>query len=208
MMDAQGLAGAMGAVAGKIEENKEYLTRLDQLNGDGDLGISMSEGFKAVDMLLEMSEESYDRVMEINAKGTMFMTQAVARQMMAQEQTGAKRGTIVNVSSCSCEVVSLNRGEYCISKAGISMVTKLFAARLAPEGILVFEVRPGVIATDMTSTVEDKYNHLIEEGVFPIARWGRPEDVADAVSVFAGEKFLYSTGNYIDVDGGFHIRRL
>ncbi len=88
------------------------------------------------------------------------------------------------------------------------MVTKLFAARLAPEGILVFEVRPGVIATDMTSTVEDKYNHLIEEGVFPIARWGRPEDVADAVSVFAGEKFLYSTGNYIDVDGGFHIRRL
>ena len=158
--------------------------------------------------LLEMSEESYDRVMEINAKGTMFMTQVVARQMMAQEQTGAKRGTIVNVSSCSCEVVSLNRGEYCISKAGISMVTKLFAARLAPEGILVFEVRPGVIATDMTSTVEDKYNHLIEEGVFPIARWGRPEDVADAVSVFAGEKFLYSTGNYIDVDGGFHIRRL
>ena len=149
--------------------------------------------------LLEMSEESYDRVMEINAKGTM---------MMAQEQTSAKRGTIVNVSSCSCEVVSLNRGEYCISKAGISMVTKLFAARLAPEGILVFEVRPGVIATDMTSTVEDKYNHLIEEGVFPIARWGRPEDVADAVSVFAGEKFLYSTGNYIDVDGGFHIRRL
>ena len=158
--------------------------------------------------LLDMSEESYDRVMEINAKGTMFMTQAVARQMMAQERQGAKRGTIINVSSCSCEVVSLNRGEYCISKAGISMVTKLFAARLAPESILVFEVRPGVIATDMTSAVEDKYNHLIETGVFPIARWGKPEDVADAVSVFAGDKFLYSTGSYIDVDGGFHIRQL
>lgn len=158
--------------------------------------------------LLEMSEESYDRVMGINAKGTMFMCQEVANQMLKQDFWGSKRGTIINMSSCSTEVVSVNRGEYCISKAGISMVTKLFAARLAAEKILVFEIRPGVIATDMTSAVEDKYNRLIENGVFPIARWGKPEDVANAAAVFAGDDFLYSTGNYIDVDGGFHIQQL
>lgn len=158
--------------------------------------------------LLDMTEESYDRVMGINAKGTLFMTQEVARQMLLQEQLGEKRGTVINISSCSSQVVSVNRGEYCISKAGISMVTQLFAARLAQDRILVFEVRPGVIATDMTSTVEDKYNRMIEDGSFPIARWGKPEDVAKAVSVFAGDSYLYSTGNYIDIDGGFHIRQL
>lgn len=158
--------------------------------------------------LLEMSEESFDRVIGINTKGTLFLTQLVARQMIAQPQLGAKRGTIVNVGSCSAEVSSTSRGEYCVSKAGVAMLTQLFADRLAPEGILVHEVRPGIIATDMTSTVKGKYDAMLENGVFPIKRWGMPEDVANAVSALCSDKFLYTTGNYIDIDGGFHIRRL
>ena len=158
--------------------------------------------------LLEMTEESFDRVIGINTKGTMFLTQAVAKQMINQDTTGKKRGTIINISSCSAEVSSTGRGEYCVSKAGLSMLTKLYADRLAAEGILVHEIRPGVIATDMTSTVKEKYDNLIAAGLFPIARWGTPEDVADAVSAFVGDKLTYTTGNYIDVDGGFHIKRL
>ena len=158
--------------------------------------------------LLDMTEESYSLVMDTNTKSNMFLTQLAARQMLRQEVVGKKRGTIINISSCSAEVSSVNRGEYCVSKAGISMLTKLYADRLASEGILVHEIRPGIIRTDMTSGVTEKYDRLLENGTFPIARWGLPEDVANAVSVFAGDDFLYTTGNYIDVDGGFHIRRL
>lgn len=158
--------------------------------------------------LLQMTEESFDEVIATNTKGNMFMTQEVARQMLSQESRGQTRGVIVNISSCSAEVSSVNRGEYCVSKAGISMLTRLYADRLAPEGIRVYEVRPGVIRTDMTSGVSEKYDRLIAEGVFPIARWGTPEDVARAVRAFCSEDFAYTTGNYIDVDGGFHIRRL
>lgn len=158
--------------------------------------------------LLDMEEESFDRVIGINTKGNMFLTQAVAKQMINQPVTGKKRGTIINISSCSAVVSSTGRGEYCVSKAGVSMLTTLYADRLAGEGILVHEVRPGVIATDMTSTVQEKYSRLIENGAFPIARWGTPEDIAGAVSALAGDDFLYTTGNYIDVDGGFHIMRL
>jgi NAD(P)-dependent dehydrogenase (short-subunit alcohol dehydrogenase family) len=138
----------------------------------------------------------------------MFLTQIVAKQMLKQPLEGAKRGTIINISSCSAVVSSVNRGEYCVSKAAVSMLTLLFADRLAAEGILVHEIRPGVIATDMTNAVKEKYDRLIEEGSFPLARWGSPEDIAGAVSAFAGDDFLYTTGNFIDVDGGFHIRRL
>ncbi len=158
--------------------------------------------------LLEMTEESFDRVLDINAKGAMFLTQIVAKQMISQEKIFAGKGNIVNVGSCSAEVSSTSRGEYCVSKAAVSMLTTLFADRLAAEGIVVNEVRPGVIATDMTKAVSEKYDRLIKHGVFPIARWGTPEDVADMVSVFASEKVLYTTGNYVDVDGGFHIKRL
>ncbi len=159
--------------------------------------------------LLEMSEESFDYVVGINTKGTMFLTQEVAKQMLKQDvKEGQRRGTIVNISSCSSVVSSTNRGEYCISKAGVSMLTTLYADRLADDQIYVYEVRPGVIATDMTAKVEDKYNKLIEKGEFPIARWGKPEDIAGVVSAFCSDKFTYTTGNYIDVDGGFHIRRL
>ena len=158
--------------------------------------------------LLTMTEESFDYVIGANTKANMFMTQAVALQMMKQPLHGDKRGTIINISSCSAEVSSVNRGEYCVSKAGISMLTKLYADRLAPEGIFVYEIRPGVIRTDMTSQVEEKYTELIKQGMFPIARWGVPEDVAKAVRAFCSDDFCYTTGNYIDVDGGFHIRRL
>ena len=158
--------------------------------------------------LLTMTEESFDYVIGTNTKANMFMTQAVALQMMKQPLHGDKRGTIINISSCSAEVSSVNRGEYCVSKAGISMLTKLYADRLAPEGIFVYEIRPGVIRTDMTSQVEEKYTELIKQGMFPIARWGVPEDVAKAVRAFCSDDFCYTTGNYIDVDGGFHIQRL
>jgi NAD(P)-dependent dehydrogenase (short-subunit alcohol dehydrogenase family) len=158
--------------------------------------------------LLEMTEESYDRVMGINTKGTLFLTQAVARQMLLQEIQGKKRGTIVNISSLSAVTSSISRGEYCVSKAGISMLTLLFADRLAGQGIYVYEVRPGVIETDMTAGVKEKYDRLFESGLFPLARWGLPEDVARAVGIFCSDDLLYTTGNYLDVDGGFHIRRL
>ncbi|MDR2535338.1 MAG: 3-ketoacyl-ACP reductase [Treponema sp.] len=158
--------------------------------------------------LLEMTEESFDYVMNTNTKATMFLTQMVARQMLKQDMIGEKRGTIINISSCSAAVSSVNRGEYCISKAGVSMLTLLYADRLARERIFVHEIRPGVIATDMTETVREKYDALIEAGIFPIPRWGKPEDVAEAAAMLAGDTLLYTTGNYIDVDGGFHIRRL
>ena len=158
--------------------------------------------------LLDMTEESFDRVLTINTKRNMFLTQIVAKEMIKQDKIEERRGVIVNISSCSAVVSSTSRGEYCVSKAGISMLTTLYADRLAGEGILVHEVRPGVIKTDMTSAVEEKYDNLIKDGIFPIARWGRPEDVANAVSALVSDKFLYTTGNYIDVDGGFHIKRL
>lgn len=158
--------------------------------------------------ILEMTEESFDRVVGTNTKGTMFMTQLVARAMLEQPVKGRRRGVIVNISSSSVAVSSVSRGEYCISKAGVAMITTLFADRLAAHDIQVYEIRPGVIETDMTRVVHKKYSDLIEQGVFPIARWGQPEDIAGAVSAFCSDKFLYSTGNYIDLDGGFHIRKL
>ncbi len=160
--------------------------------------------------LLEMTEESFDRVVGINTKGNLFMTQQVAKQMLRQApEPDGFRGIIINISSCSATVSSVNRGEYCVSKAGIGMLTQLFADRLAGEGILVHEIRPGVIDTDMTGTVHEKYDKLIADGVFPIRRWGTPADVADVVGHLCDQgAFRYTTGDVIDVDGGFHIRRL
>ncbi len=185
-----------------VKETVEAFGRIDVLVNNAGVAPKLRAD------LLEMSEESFDRVIGINTKGNMFLTQAVARQMLKQEVVGKKRGTIINISSCSAEVSSTSRGEYCVSKAGVSMLTTLYADRLAGDGILVHEIRPGVIATDMTSVVTAKYDKLIEDGLFPIARWGYPEDIAGAVSAFADDHFLYTTGNYIDVDGGFHIKRL
>lgn len=158
--------------------------------------------------LLEMTEESYDRVMEINTKGTLFLTQAVARQMLKYEHTGAHKGSIINISSCSAYTSSTNRGEYCISKAGVSMITKLFADRLAHDGILVNEICPGIIATGMTDAVKEKYDRMISEGLVPLGRWGTPEDVAKAIVALCDGTFWYTTGTSLIVDGGMHIRTL
>jgi len=153
--------------------------------------------------ILETSEESIDYVFGINIKGTFFMSQAVARRMIEQND-----GIIVNISSISAYTSSVNRPEYCMSKSAVSMMTALFADRLAAHGIRVYEIRPGVIRTDMTATVTEKYDRLIADGIFPIQRWGYPEDVAKAVAAFANGLFPYSTGEVINVDGGFHLKKL
>lgn len=158
--------------------------------------------------LLEVSEESFDFVLDVNLRGTMFMTQLVANQMIQQPWTGAKRGTIINLGSANTTISSTNRVEYCVSKAGVAMLTTVYADRLAREGIMVHEVRPGVIDTDMTKVVHEKYTKMIDDGLFPIRRWGQPEDIGNMVALMCSDQFGYTTGNYIDVDGGFHIRSM
>ena len=159
--------------------------------------------------LLEATEESFDRVMGINLKGPYFLTQQVANWMIEQKKTHPERAyRIVNTGSISAYTSSPARGEYCVSKAGISMMTMLYADRLAEYGIGVFEIRPGIIATDMTSVVKDKYDKLIADGLTPIKRWGQPEDIAKAVGAIAEGRLDFSTGQVINVDGGFHLRRL
>ncbi|MBL8206243.1 MAG: 3-ketoacyl-ACP reductase [Blastocatellia bacterium] len=162
--------------------------------------------------ILEAGEESFDRLININLKGPYFLTQAVARQMIEQVQNNAVNsfGTprIVTISSISAYTASVNRGDYCIAKAGLGMMTALFAARLAEFGINVYEIRPGVIATDMTSGVQEKYDQLIAQGTWPLRRWGQPDDIGRAVAAIARGDFPFSTGEVINVDGGFHLRTL
>ena len=159
--------------------------------------------------ILEATEESFDDVVSTNLKGPYFLTQKVANWMIAQKSNNKEfTGCIINVSSISATVVSINRGEYCISKAGISMATQLFAVRLGEFNIPVYEVRPGVIRTDMTAGVKEKYDRLIEEGLFVQKRWGEPEDVGKVVASLAKGDFMYSTGQVIMVDGGMTIPRL
>ncbi|CAN5584589.1 3-ketoacyl-ACP reductase [soil metagenome] len=155
--------------------------------------------------LLDASEESFDRLININLKGPYFLTQLVARKMIEQS-TAAQ---IINITSVSAYAASPNRGEYCIAKAGLAMMTKLFAARLAEHSINVFEIRPGIIETDMTGPVKEKYDKLIfENDLTPLKRWGKPQDVAAAVVAIARGLLPFSTGEVINVDGGFHLRRL
>lgn len=160
--------------------------------------------------LLETTEESFDRLMEINLKGTFFMCQQGANCMIAMQQAGLSdyQPRIVNISSMSAYTSSVNRGEYCVSKAGISMTTQLFADRLAAYGIPVFEVRPGIILTDMTAGVTEKYQKLIDGGVTPIKRFGQPQDVANCVAAAVSGLLDFATGQVLNADGGFHIRRL
>lgn len=157
--------------------------------------------------LLDMTEESFDRVMNVNLKGTFFFTQYAASKMINDAPGDAPRCVIIT-SSISAETSSINRGEYCISKAGLSMTAKLFADRLAPYGINCYEVRPGIIATDMTAGVSEKYQRLIDGGLLPISRMGAPEDAAKAVYGLAMGYFSYATGCVIPVDGGFALSRL
>lgn len=160
--------------------------------------------------LLEMTEESFDRVLGINLKGTMFMCQAAARAMLGGMAQGLAdyQPRIVNIGSISAYTSSTSRGEYCISKAGVGMVTMLFADRLAAEGIPVFEVRPGIIDTDMTKVVHEKYERMIADGLLPVRRFGKPEDVARMVLACASGLLDYAAGQVLDADGGFALRRL
>jgi 3-oxoacyl-[acyl-carrier protein] reductase len=161
--------------------------------------------------ILEAGEESFDRLISINVKGPYFLTQLAAKWMIEQirnPKSEIRNPKIVTVSSISAYTASTNRGDYCVSKAALSMLTPLFAARLAEYGINVFEIRPGIIATDMTGPVKEKYDKLIAEGLSPIHRWGTPEDIGRAVAAIASDAFPFSTGEVINVDGGFHLRRL
>lgn len=222
---------------GNAEAAKEALSLVEQAGGQGLLvqaDISRSEDrslllektlarFGRIDLLvnnagmaprsrvdmLEMGEASYDEVMAVNLKGPFFLTQLVANRMIALVKAHViQHPRIVNMGSLSAYTSSVNRAEYCLSKAGVAMMTALYADRLAEYGIHVFELRPGIIQTDMTSVVRDKYTGLIAEGLMPIRRWGQPSDVALAVLAIAEGYLPYSTGEVINVDGGFSLRRL
>ena len=159
--------------------------------------------------LLEVTPESFDRVMGINLRGTFFLTQEITRRMLNETRTSSDPPrTIITISSFNALGVSIDRAEYNISKASLSMMVKLFAVRLAPHNIGVFEVRPGVIRTPMTAVVKDKYDHLIEDGLTPMPRWGEPEDVGRAVAVLASGDLGFSVGEVIHVDGGLSVPRL
>jgi len=161
--------------------------------------------------ILEASEESFDHVLSTDLKGPYFLTQAVARywvEKLPQLPLEHRRPKIVTISSVSAYAASINRGDYCLAKAGLGMMTKLFALRLAEFGIQVFEIRPGVIATDMTAPVKEQYDRRISAGLSPIRRWGRPEDIARVVAAVAEGSFPFSTGEVINVDGGFHLDSL
>lgn len=186
-----------------IESTRREFGRLDLLVNNA--GVAPE---KRVD-LLEATEESFDRLIRINLKGPYFLSQVAAKWMISQKNKIENYSpAIVNITSISAYTASPERGDYCIAKAGLAMMTQLFAARLASEGVNVYEIRPGIIATDMTSGVAAKYDKLITEGLTPITRWGRPEDVGRAVAAIAQGLLPFSTGEIINVDGGFHLRRL
>jgi 3-oxoacyl-[acyl-carrier protein] reductase len=189
-----------------VQETLDAYGRIDLLVNNAGVAPSVRAD------LLEAGEESFDRLININLKGPYFLTQIVARRMIEQAQRGDVNAfglpRIVTITSVSAYAASINRGDYCVAKAGLAMMTALYAARLAEYGVNVYELRPGVIATDMTEGVKEKYDRMIEQGAWPIRRWGRPEDVGRAVAAIARGDFPYSTGEVINIDGGFHLRTL
>jgi NAD(P)-dependent dehydrogenase (short-subunit alcohol dehydrogenase family) len=208
--------GDVSYTAGSIADPADHRRYLDDtLGAFGRVDLLVNNAGVAPSVrndVLEATTDEFDRVLSINLRGPYFLTQLVANAMIAQRgpevPTDAPCGTVVNVSSISATVVSTNRGEYCVSKAGVAMATQVWAARLAPEGIVVYEVRPGVIATDMTAGVKEKYDGLFANGLAPMPRWGTPADVAGAVAVLASGQMPYSTGDVIVVGGGMQIPRL
>jgi 3-oxoacyl-[acyl-carrier protein] reductase len=187
-----------------LEQTQQAFGRLDVLVNNAGVAPDVRAD------LLDASEESFDRLMAINLKGPYFLTQAAARWMVRQRQEQGQgwRGCMINVSSVSATVASVNRGDYCISKAGIAMATQLWAARLAEFGIDVYEIRPGIVATDMTAGVKDKYDRLIAGGLTMEKRWGTPQDVGRAAAMLARGEISYATGQVLHIDGGLTIARL
>ncbi len=186
-----------------VERIKKEFKRLDLLINNA--GISPPERRD----ILEASEESFEEVLKINLQGPYFLTRDIANWMINQKKELKNYNPyIINISSVSSFASSPNRGEYCISKAGISMMTKLYADRLAEFKIPVFEIQPGIIETDMTLPVKGKYDELINQGILPIKRWGFPDEVAKAVRAIVSGLLPYSTGDIIHIDGGFHLKRL
>ncbi len=199
----RGDVGSAEDRAGLVRTALEKFGRLDLLVNNA--GIT-SVGRKDI---LEATEEGWDAVFNTNLKGPFFLSQLAANEMVRQIRAKTiPSAKIVNVSSISAYAVSTNRADYCMTKAAVGTMTWLFAQRLADEGIQVFEICPGVVESDMTAPVQEKYDRLIAEGLWPIRRWGRPEDVAKAVAAIVLDYFPFSTGQRIDVDGGFHIRQL
>ena len=189
--------------ASMIEETRSRFGRIDVLVNNAALAPR-----ERVD-LLESSEEHYDRTLDVNLKGPFFLTQSVAGWMVEERQADPDRKLyIVNISSLSEYTSSVLRGDYCLAKAGLGMLTSLFADRLGEHNIPVNEIRPGIIATDMTAGAKEKYDKLFAEGLTPFRRWGQPEDVARAVRALVGGDFDFATGSAIDLDGGFHLHRL
>lgn len=216
-LEVRSLIEAMGRqcalVAGDVSERSCHERMLNEvLERFGRVDVLVNNaGVAPLERLdvLECTEASYDRVMGINLRGPFFLTQLVARQMIAQAETNAPRPPmIVFVTSISSNTASPNRAEYCVSKAGLSMAAQNFAVRLAEHGIAVYDVQPGIMATDMTEGVKAKYDRLIEEGLLLTKRWGTPEDVGKAVAALAEGYFDYATGAVIEVAGGFGVRRL
>lgn len=186
-----------------VGETLEKFGRIDLLVNNAGIGPR-----QRLD-ILETSEESMNEVMGVNLIGPFFLTQLVARKMIELvEKNVIDHPKIVNIGSISAYTSSISRPEYCISKAGVSMSTLLYADRLAKHGINVYEIRPGIIETPLTAGVKDKYDKLIGEGITPIQRWGQPEDIGKAIVAIAEGYLPFSTGQVIDVDGGFHIQRL
>ena len=195
---------------GRSEDREQVFQKTIDHFGSIDLLINNAGVAPAVRKdLLDLDEENYDRLLDINLKGTFFFTQLIARRMLKDKEANSSYSPcIISITSISAEVASVNRGEYCMSKAGLGMMTKLFAARLGDANIPVYEVRPGVISTDMTAGVKEKYDKLIDEGLFIERRWGTPEDIGRIVAALARGDIPYSTGQVIQADGGMGIRRL
>ena len=204
---AGGRARLFASDLGRVEDHAELVRSIVAWGGPlGCLVNNAGIGSPSRGDLLDVRPEAYDQVLGVNLRGTFFLTQAVARHMAAGSGTAAR--SIITVSSASAEMASIERGEYCVSKAGLGMVTKLFALRLAPLGIGVFEVRPGIIRTPMTAAVAGTYDQRIAEGLVPMGRWGSPEDVARTVAALASGQFAFATGSVVNVDGALSIPRL
>ncbi len=196
----------IGETAGRkhlVEQTRSCFGRIDLLvNNAGISSIGRAD-------ILEATEAAFDRLMAVNLKGPYFLTQAVANWMIAErERDSSRRPKIITISSVSRYAASVNRGDYCLAKAALGMMTKLYAVRLADYGIGVYEICPGIITSDMTAPVREQYDRRIAEGLTPIRRWGQPSDIGRAAAAIANDQFSFSTGEVFNVDGGFHLRQL